>query len=193
MELKYKVKKHLLNLEDKKYLELSKKLNVQIENYKQIGVRIPLIRNYAKELSENYELDYLTFNILSSGVIPWRVVTDGGTAASPRSIEYSINDGQWVSITAGAATQIQVVTGDVVRFRATNTKYCDGTNNKSYNGFDCLNVSNAATYNVEGNIMSLLYGDNFVDKVVFPSGSTFTFNSLFRQSNDIFLLPWNVF
>ena len=130
-----------------------------------------------------YELDYLTFNILSSGVIPWRVVTDGGTAASPRSIEYSINDGQWVSITAGAATQIQVVTGNVVRFRATNTKYCDGTNNKSYNGFDCLNVSNAATYNVEGNIMSLLYGDNFVDKVVFPSGSTFTFNSLFRQSN----------
>ena len=63
MELKYKVKKHLLNLEDKKYLELSKKLNVQIENYKQIGVRIPLIRNYAKELSENYELDYLMDNI----------------------------------------------------------------------------------------------------------------------------------
>ena len=63
MELKYEVKKHLLNLEDKKYLELSKKLNVQIENYKQIGVRIPLIRNYAKELSENYELDYLMDNI----------------------------------------------------------------------------------------------------------------------------------
>ena len=59
MELKDEVKKYLLELEDKKYLEFSKKLNAQIENYKQIGVRIPLIRNYAKELGRNYKLDYL--------------------------------------------------------------------------------------------------------------------------------------
>ena len=63
MKLKDEVKKYLLELEDKKYLEFSKKLNAQIENYKQIGVRIPLIRNYAKELSRNYKLDYLMDNI----------------------------------------------------------------------------------------------------------------------------------
>lgn len=63
MELKDEVKKYLLELEDQKYLEFSKKLNAQIDNYKQIGVRIPLIRNYAKELSKNYKLDYLMDNI----------------------------------------------------------------------------------------------------------------------------------
>ena len=63
MELNDEVKKYLLELEDKKYLEFSKKLNAQIENYKQIGVRIPLIRNYAKELGRNYKLDYLIDNI----------------------------------------------------------------------------------------------------------------------------------
>ena len=93
-----------------------------------------------------------------------------------------MNDGPWISITAASSTKINVVAGDVVRFKGTNNKYCDG-NNKSYNGFDAYNVSNAATYNVEGNAMSLLYGDNFADKDSLPDGSTFTLNSLFRRSN----------
>lgn len=130
----------------------------------------------------DYSQDYLTFRVLSPGVIPWNQVDDGGTGTTARSIQYSLNDGPWISITAASSTKIDVVAGDVVRFKGTNNKYCDG-NNKSYNGFDAYNVSNAATYNVEGNAMSLLYGDNFADKVTLPEGSTFTLNSLFRRSN----------
>jgi len=130
----------------------------------------------------DYSQDYLTFRVLSSGVIPWNQIDDGGTGTTARSIQYSLNNGPWVSITAHSTTKIQVVTGDVLRFKGSNNKYCDG-NNKSYNGFDCYNVSNAATYNVEGNVMSLLYGDNFADKTTLPEGSTFTLNSLFRRSN----------
>ena len=131
----------------------------------------------------DYSKDYLTFRALSSGVIPWNLINDGQTGSTARSIEYSLNDGQWVSITAGSSTKINVATGDTVRFKGTNTQYTNNGLNKSYNGFDCLNVSNAATYNVEGNAMSLLYGDNFSDKVTLPNGSTFTLNSLFRQAN----------
>ena len=130
----------------------------------------------------DYSQDYLTFEVLSNGVITWNQIDDGGTGTTARSIQYSLNNGSWVSITASSSNRIAVVAGDIVRFKGTNTKYCDG-NNKSYNGFDCYNVSNAATYNVQGNIMSLLYGDDFADKVTLPAGSTFTFNSLFRRSN----------
>ena len=130
----------------------------------------------------DYSKDYLTFRVLSPGVIPWNQINDGGTGTTARSIQYSLNDGPWISITAASSTKIDVVAGDVVRFKGTNNKYCDG-NNKSYNGFDAYNVSNAATYNVEGNAMSLLYGDNFADKDSLPDGSTFTLNSLFRRSN----------
>ena len=130
----------------------------------------------------DYSQDYLTFRVLSPGVIPWNQINDGGTGTTARSIQYSLNDGPWISITAASSTKINVVAGDVVRFKGTNNKYCDG-NNKSYNGFDAYNVSNAATYNVEGNAMSLLYGDNFADKNTLPEGSTFTLNSLFRRSN----------
>ena len=130
----------------------------------------------------DYSQDYLTFRVLSPGVIPWNQVNDGGTGTTARSIQYSLNDGPWISITAASSTKIDVVAGDVVRFKGTNNKYCDG-NNKSYNGFDAYNVSNAATYNVEGNAMSLLYGESFADKVTLPEGSTFTLNSLFRRAN----------
>lgn len=133
----------------------------------------------------DYSQDYLTLRVLSPGVIPWNLINDGQTGSTARSIEYSLNDGQWISITAASLTKIDVVTGDVVRFKGMNNKYCDAPNNKSYNGFDAYNVSNAATYNVEGNAMSLLYGDNFADKVTLPEGSTFTLNSLFRRANVI--------
>lgn len=63
MELKEYVKNYLLELGDKDYLEFSKNLNMQNENYKQIGVRIPLLRKFAKELSKNYDLDFLMENI----------------------------------------------------------------------------------------------------------------------------------
>lgn len=63
MEIKNEVKKYLLSLEDKKYLEFSQSLNMHNQEHEQIGVRIPLIRAYAKELSTKYELDFLMKNI----------------------------------------------------------------------------------------------------------------------------------
>jgi len=134
--------------------------------------------------NHDYSRDYLTFRILTSGYVPWNVVTEQGTAVQPRAIQYSLNGDPWVTITAGSSTKIAVQAGDVLRFKGTNTTYCDG-NNRSFNGFDCLNLSNAATYNAEGNIMSLIYGDNFLNNSEIPNGSTFTFNSLFKQSNVI--------
>lgn len=63
MELKTEIKQELLKLEDKKYLEFSKGLNPQMKDVKQIGIRIPLIRQYAKDLSKKYDLEYLMENI----------------------------------------------------------------------------------------------------------------------------------
>ena len=46
-----------------------------------------------------------------------------------------------------------------------------------YNSF--ININSSADINASGNIMSLLYGDDYKDKVAFQSGSEYTFNSLF--------------
>lgn len=56
------VKEFLISNQDKKYLDFSENLNICIR-YKSIGVKIPVIRNYAKYLSKEYSLDYLINNI----------------------------------------------------------------------------------------------------------------------------------
>ena len=63
MKLNLEVKKYLLSLADSKLLEFEKNLNMKNEYQKQIGVRIPYLRKYAKELSKKYDLKYLFDNI----------------------------------------------------------------------------------------------------------------------------------
>lgn len=47
-------------------------------------------------------------------------------------------------------------------------------NDTKYNSISCI-----SNYNVGGNSMSLLYGDNFDDKVVFPTNNAYVFTYLF--------------
>ncbi len=56
------VKEFLLKNQDQKYKDFSFELNLY-HNYKSIGVKIPIIRNYAKSLSKKYSIDYLINNI----------------------------------------------------------------------------------------------------------------------------------
>ena len=61
--LRTEVKNYLLSLHDDRLLEFEQSLNMSIDGIKQIGIRMSLLRKYAKELSEKYELDYLINNI----------------------------------------------------------------------------------------------------------------------------------
>lgn len=57
-----KIKEYLFNQQDLEYLEFSKNLNIA-KTKKSIGVRLPVIRNYAKTLLKEYSFDYLIKNI----------------------------------------------------------------------------------------------------------------------------------
>jgi len=119
----------------------------------------------------DYSLDYLTFEILGNGTIGWK---NNGTG-SAKTIQYSINDGTWTSITAGSDT-INVSQGDIIRFKGTNNAYA--IDNSNFSGFGNIGT---ATFNVSGNIMSLIYGDNFANQTTLPTSHTF--QSLFDHSN----------
>ena len=130
----------------------------------------------------DYSMDYLTFQILENGVIPWKQNT------TSKTIEYSLNNGAWTSITSTAAgVTINVSQGDIIRFRGTNQTYCSG-NKTQYSGFGLgesgtngTYFTNAASFNVEGNIMSLIYGDNFINQTSF-NGGTYNFCSMFKKA-----------
>lgn len=125
--------------------------------------------------THDYSQDYLTLDAITSGTILWKALGTGYN----KVIEYSINGGTWTPITATTAgSPIQVSAGDKVRLKGTNATYAGSKSN--YAGFE----GGTASYNIEGNIMSLLYGDNFIGNSALTN-STFQFCSLFKLSNAI--------
>ncbi len=64
MSLAKDIEENLKDLSDAKYLEFSKSTGVgNGESKESLGIRIPMLRNFAKDLLEKYELDYLLENI----------------------------------------------------------------------------------------------------------------------------------
>lgn len=140
-------------------------------NYVFHGINIPYSVEQEAQTVIPYEQRYLTFNITSGGTIRWAAYGSNYN----KVIQYSINDGEWASITASSTTAINVATNDVVRFKGTNSTYAGDKNN--YAGFDS---GGTAYFNIEGNIMSLIYGDNFVGQTAMTG--TYNFCSIFKSS-----------
>ena len=121
----------------------------------------------------DYSKDYLTFRVLTGGTIAWKALGTGYT----KTIEYSKNGGEWTSITAASTPPtISVNAGDTVRFRGNETTYAGSKNN--YDGFE----GGTAYFDIEGNIMSLLYGDNFANNSALTN-ATYQFCSIFKKTN----------
>ena len=98
----------------------------------------------------------LTFEIISGGTIMWY------SQQSNKVVEYQINDGNWTSITAGTGTSISVQEGDIVRFKGHNDAYGIPSNDPACTTFIGSGDTMAtAVFNVYGNIMSLIDGDNY--------------------------------
>ena len=115
---------------------------------------------------------YLTFNISSAGTIVWKTTN----RSVFRTIDYKLNNGNWVSITSttgSTAPKINVVAGDKIQFRGNNTAYGDGTS--SYSTFS----GSTAEFEVEGNIMSLINKTDFVTATTLENANTFAW--LFRE------------
>lgn len=119
--------------------------------------------------------DYLTFYIATNGTVNWYTFNDD----SARVIDYRKNEGNWVTITASPTTQITVSAGDKLEFRGENTWY---GNNGFFSG-------GTAQFTAYGNVMSLIYGDNFIGNTILPDPGISedipwgNFSRLFDSSN----------
>lgn len=103
---------------------------------------------------------YLTFDILTGGTINWNC---SGLNYS-KEISYSTNDGEtWTTI--NSTTPINVVANDKLLVKGTNTSYWSDATTKCK-----FSSSDGATFNLSGNIMSLVHGDNFIGKDTLDDG-----------------------
>ena len=126
---------------------------------------------YQEAATSDFSTKPLTFNILSDGTINW-VASSSDIA---KTIDYKLNNGEWVSITSNtgsSAPTITVNSGDKIQFRGNNATYA--TFSFSFRTFLYNSFSGStALFEVEGNIMSLIYGDDFKNKLTISSSNTF--------------------
>lgn len=130
------------------------------------------------EKTLDYSSRYLTIKANSAGNINWIC----GANATPLSIDYSKDNGTtWSSITATTAgSAIPVNQGDVVLFKGNNSRYQQRYQEASAyrNAFSITDCN----VEVEGNIMSMIYGDNFIGNYTL---SDFSFTNLFFRCSGI--------
>ena len=112
--------------------------------------------------STGYAAQYLTF-----------VATTGNRFKFSKVVQYSLDSGQtWTTLAKNTYTP-SVSVGQKIMWKG----------NEAPSGATFVSV-NPSKFDVEGNIMSLLYGDDFRGKTSL-SGDGFTFSSLFKDNKDI--------
>lgn len=78
----------------------------------------------SKSITPPLSAQPLTFEIISGGSITWKIGDGWIFPATPQTIEYSINEGQWVAITSNkTGVTFPVQDGDIVRFRGNANSY----------------------------------------------------------------------
>lgn len=121
----------------------------------------------------DYSNDYLTFIALDNGSFTWQI----DASETPKTISYSTDEGQtWTELTAVQnPTPINMAAGDRIMLKGEITSTYDSYYSRTASFRFNLPVD------VQGNIMSLINGDNFAGVTTLTSDNTF--NSLFYQSN----------
>jgi len=128
----------------------------------------------AGSTEHSYSADYLTIEIITGGTLNFNAQRSNTTT---KTVSYRVNSGSWTTWTSaygGSSKTFQ--SGDIIELKGNNSQYA--TSAIHYNSF-----LGTATFNVYGNIMSLISGDSFVSSTVLSSN--YAFANLFSTSNMI--------
>ena len=143
----------------------------------------------------DYSKDYLTFIALEDGTFTFKMTAKLTTAAVP-SMSYSTDNGAtWTTVQnidneAVTVTTPTVARGNKVLWKSNAVQYYINPDSYSGGNVGQGSFSSTGTYNVEGNIMSLMYEDDFKGKTSFktPISSGYgagTFANLFKDNPNI--------
>ena len=124
--------------------------------------------------------DYMTLTALGNGEITITIPAAINSSYAT-SLSYSKDKSTWNETIIDDTEQtisIPVTSGENVYLKGIAKQLC-----KDYNSF--ININSTANINASGDTMSLLYGDDYKDKVAFPSGSTYTFAYLFNGNTHL--------
>ena len=143
----------------------------------------------------DYSKVYLTFVALEDGTFTFRMSEKLTTAAVP-SMSYSTDNGKtWTTVQnidnkAVTVTTPTITSGNKVLWKSNAVQYSINPDPYPGGNMGQSSFSSTSTYNIEGNIMSLMYGDDFKGKTSFktPISNGYragTFCQLFTNNQNI--------
>ena len=158
------------------YLKLFEK-HSEYESYSGGGEMLKPNVSYCEDNNEvhynpyvhDYSQDYLAFVALENGTISFNILSSMGTDKI-ESISYSTDNGTTWTTTPNQDNKeddleitLNVNTGDTILWKgtATQTGYFDEDEGDYVGSF----FSSSCEFDAKGNVMSLLYGDNFKGEV----------------------------
>lgn len=125
-------------------------------------------------IADEKKVEYHPLLDFSSMPFYVKALEDMTVSFTTNPIQYSLDNEAWVDLPVGESTPT-IAAGDKVYFKA------EGLTPTSSEGIGTFNI--VGRCNLGGNIMSLLYGDDFVDKVYI--GKEYFFYKLFYQQTSI--------
>ena len=134
-----------------------------------------------KPNKHDYSQDYLTIVAKENGTIMFQYCYEDYQEGKRTSISYSVNDGNWVTTQyeGGQEIYVNVSNGDKVRWKGINKALAYDSGEGVYTSYFSCDFE----FDAEGNVMSLLYGDNFTDKITLTERTVFT--SLFGSNGKL--------
>ena len=160
-------------------------INVSTKKVRIDGTIVTIVNEYrVSPEPHDYSKDYLTFEALEDGTFTLSIPASVDSIYMT-SISYSTDDGEtWttttVDNTAQTITTPTINAGDKVLWKGVGKSMAISSSSNKYSQF-----SSTGNFSVSGNIMSLLYGDEFANQVAFPSSSTYNFCCLFKNNNKL--------
>ena len=128
----------------------------------------------------DYSQEYMTLSALGDGEIKITIPASINSTYAT-SLSYSKDKSSWTDTIIDDTAQtitIHVTSGDNVYLKGIAKRL--GQDYKNY-----ININSTANINASGNIMSLLYGDDYNGKTSFPEGTPSALGYLFRNNNHL--------
>ena len=155
-------------------------INIAKINFKPISINIAKV-DFGLYGVVNYQDEYLTLSALDDGEITI-TIPDMVDQTYATSISYSKDKSNWTETVVDNTEQtitIPVSNGDDVYLKAVAQAWCNDVEELF------THIYSSARINASGNIMSLLYGDDFKDKTTFPDELRYTFGELFNNNTHL--------
>lgn len=144
-------------------------------------IKLTDMMRVSKKKEHDYSIDYLTFEALEDGTFTLSIPASVNSYYMT-SVSYSTDNGEtWtttnVDSTAQTITTPTITQGNKVLWKGVGKQMASSTSTSRYSQF-----SSMGNFNASGNIMSLLYGDEFINHAEFSPGSTYNFCYLFNNN-----------